>query len=187
MRAPGKFVAICWVCIVVLWLFSALSVKRTKERQPLLGRSIYIGFMVVAAVLLNGAIPKTYLTRVFLPHTVGTSILADAIVLAGFIIAVWARVVLGDNWSSRVTVKENHELIERGPYRLVRHPIYSGLLLMILGTALLAGQIGGFVALLICLFGFWIKLRQEEALLARGLPGYSEYMARTKALVPFVF
>ena len=187
MGAAGKFVAICWVCIVVLWLFSALSVKRTKERQPLLGRLIYIGLMVVAAVLLNGALPKTYLTRVLIPQTLGTGILADAIVLAGFVIAVWARVVLGGNWSSLVTVKENHELIERGPYRLVRHPIYSGLLLMILGTAVLAGQTGGFVALLICFFGFWLKLRQEQALLTRHLPGYSAYMARTKALVPFVF
>src|SRR5262249_25044393 len=101
-------------------------------------------------------------------------------------IAVWARVVLAGNWSARVTLKENHELIRRGPYRVVRHPIYSGLLVMILGTALLAGRMSGFVALLVCFCGFWIKLRQEEALLTRCLPGYSEYKARTKALVPFI-
>ncbi len=83
-------------------------------------------------------------------------------------------------------MKEDHELIERGPYRVVRHPIYSGLLLLILGTAFLVGQMGGFVALVICFCGFWVKLRQEEALLTKHLPGYSEYRRRTKALVPFV-
>jgi protein-S-isoprenylcysteine O-methyltransferase Ste14 len=83
-------------------------------------------------------------------------------------------------------LKENHELIQRGPYRLVRHPIFSGLLLMILGTAILAGQISGFIALAICFCGFWVKLRQEEALLSKNLIGYSEYTRHTKALVPFI-
>jgi len=69
----------------------------------------------------------------------------------------------------------------------VRHPIYSGLLVMILGTAVLVGQVGGFVALFICFCGFWLKLRQEEVLLSRDLPGYSEYKAQTKALIPFLF
>jgi len=86
-----------------------------------------------------------------------------------------------------VTLKQNHELIQSGPYRLVRHPIYSGLLVMILGTASLVGQVGGFVAFVVCFCGFWIKLRQEEALLTKHLPGYSEYKAHTKALVPFLF
>jgi protein-S-isoprenylcysteine O-methyltransferase Ste14 len=100
---------------------------------------------------------------------------------------VWARVTLGGNWSARVTLKENHELIQRGPYRLIRHPIYSGLLVMILGTVILVGQVSGFFALFICFLGFWIKSRQEEKLLSRHLPGYHEYKARTKALVPFLF
>ena len=85
-----------------------------------------------------------------------------------------------------MTLKEDHELIQRGPYRVVRHPIYSGLLLMMLRTIVLVGRVGGFLALAICFCGFWVKLRREEALLTKHLPGYSEYMRRTKALVPFV-
>jgi protein-S-isoprenylcysteine O-methyltransferase Ste14 len=96
-------------------------------------------------------------------------------------------VTLGGNWSAKVTLKENHELIQRGPYRLVRHPIYSGLLLMIFGTAILVGKVGAFIVLVMCFGGFWVKLRQEEALLSKHLSGYSDYMRRTKALVPFVF
>ena len=187
MEASWKFVGFCWVALFTIWLIWALSVKRTKERQPLFGRLIYVLLLAFAAALLNGVVPKANLTRVILPHTLGTALLADVLVLVGLVIAVWARVVLGGNWSSLVTLKENHELIQSGPYRLVRHPIYSGLLVMILGTTILAGQLGGFVALLICSCGFWVKLRQEEALLTKRLRGYPEYMARTKALVPFVF
>ncbi len=150
-------------------------------------RLVYLWLTAVVAVLLNGGIRAVNLTRVVLPHTLGTVIVADAIVLAGLVIAIWARIVLGANWSARVTLKENHELIQRGPYRLVRHPIYSGLLLMILGTAILVGHVGGFVAVVICFCGFWIKLRQEEALLTKHLPGYSDYMAHTKALIPLLF
>jgi protein-S-isoprenylcysteine O-methyltransferase Ste14 len=187
MEAASKFVGLCWLALVLVWVISALSVKRTKERQPLLGRSLYILLTAVVAVLLNGRIREGHLTRVVLPHTLGAAIVADVLVFAGFAFAVWARIVLGGNWSARVSLKEDHELIQRGPYRLVRHPIYSGLLLMILGTAVLAGQVSGFLALLFCFCGFWIKLRQEEILLSKRLPGYSEYKAHTKALVPFLF
>ncbi len=186
MQWSAKFVVACWITVVSVWAISALSVKRTRERQPFFGRVVYLWFAVVAAALLTGGFRHMHLTRAILPHTLDLALVADAIVLAGLIIAVWARLVLGGNWSGRVTLKEGHELVQRGPYRFVRHPIYSGLLVMILGTAVFAGQVGGFVALFICFGGFWIKLRQEEVLLTRRLPGYSEYMARTKALVPFV-
>ncbi len=143
--------------------------------------------MAVAVALLNGNARIIPWRRVILPHTIVTGILSDLIVFVGLFITIWARVTLGGNWSARVTLKEDHELIQRGPYRAVRHPIYSGLLLMILGTAVLAGQTVGFFALAICFGAFWVKLRQEEALLTQHLPGYAEYMRRTKALVPFLF
>jgi protein-S-isoprenylcysteine O-methyltransferase Ste14 len=168
MGAAAKFVGVCWAAFVSVWLVLALSVKRTKKRQPLFARSLYVLVTAVAAVLLNGRIREFHLTRAVLPHTLAIFLVADVIVFAGLVIAVWA-------------------LIRAGPYRLVRHPIYSGLLLMILGTAMLAGQLGGFVAFLICFCGCWMKLRQEEVLLTRHLPGYSEYKAQTKALIPFLF
>ncbi len=187
MQVSARIVGCCWALVVLVWLVSALSVKPTKERQPLFGRLFYVWLTVVAAVLLNGRIPAVRLTRTILPHSLGSAVLADVLVLAGLVIAVWARIVLGGNWSSRVTLKEGHELIQHGPYGFVRHPIYSGLLLMILGTAVLVGHVGGFTAVVICFLGFWIKLRQEEALLTKRLFGYAEYMARTKAFVPFLF
>jgi protein-S-isoprenylcysteine O-methyltransferase Ste14 len=186
MELTAKIVLVCWVAVTVFWIVSAFSVKRTKEKQPLPARLLYLLLTISAVMLLNGGFLKFHLDAPVLPHTLATGIIADILMLLGLCIAIWARVTLGRNWSSRVTLKEDHELIQRGPYRAVRHPIYSGLLLMVLGTAILVGRTGGFLALLVCFCGFWFKARQEEQLLTKSLPGYSEYMAHTKALLPFV-
>src|SRR5215510_9264608 len=137
MEAATKFVVLCWIVAAFIWLISALWVKRTKEGQPMFGRLLYLLLTVVVGLLLIGGIRQFDLSRVLLPRTVAIAIFAAVIVLTGLVIAVWARVVLGRNWSARVALKENHELIQRGPYRVVRHPIYSGLLVMVLGTAVL--------------------------------------------------
>jgi protein-S-isoprenylcysteine O-methyltransferase Ste14 len=186
MGTPAKLVVSCWVVFFGFWFVSAFSVKRAKLKQPLIHRLLYLVLAVVAVLTLKGSVLASHWNRAVLPHTMGLGILADLLVLLGLVIAIWARVTLGGNWSARVTLKEDHELIQRGPYRIVRHPIYSGLLVMILGTAILAGQASGFLALFICFLGFWIKSRQEEKLLTRHLPGYQEYKARTKGLIPFL-
>ncbi len=186
MDVTTKLAIGCWGVVIAFWIVSALSVKRTRARQPLPHRLLYLTLTALAAVLLNGSVRTIHWNRAVIPHTLATGIVGDVLVLDGLLIAIWARITLGGNWSARVTLKENHELIQRGPYRVVRHPIYSGLLLMILGTAILAGHVGGFIALAICFGGFWMKLRQEEALLTKHLAGYSEYMRHTKALVPFI-
>jgi len=98
MEATGKFVGLCWIVLLLVWAISALSVKRTKEQQPLFGRLLYVGLTAVVAVLLSGGIGAAHLTRIVLPPTMGTAIAADVIVLAGLVIAVWARLVLGRNW-----------------------------------------------------------------------------------------
>ena len=98
--------------------------------------------------------------------------------LAGTALAIWARLTLGRNWSAEVTFKEDHELIESGPYALVRHPIYSGLLLMALGTVIHDGRalgVGLFAALCAAL---WWKARQEEQIIGRHFPeAYRDYAA----------
>ncbi|HKA54677.1 MAG TPA: isoprenylcysteine carboxylmethyltransferase family protein, partial [Candidatus Binatia bacterium] len=162
------------------------SVKRTRAQPPLPHRLFYFALTATAAILLNGGARIMHWNRAVLAHTGATGMLGDFLVCFGLVIAVWARITLGGNWSARVTLKENHELIQRGPYRVVRHPIYSGLLLMILGTAVLTGQVGGFVVLVFCFCGLWVKLRREEAFLTKHLTGYYDYMLRTRALVPFV-
>lgn len=186
MKVTAHFAAICWIIFVLVWVISAFSVKATKARQPWFGRLLYLWLGLIVAVLLIVRIGGAWLNRSIVPHTVPVGILADMIIGFGLSIAIWARIVLGGNWSSRVTLKEGHELIQQGPYRTVRHPIYSGLLLMVLGTVILAGRLVDFMALIVSFLGLWIKLRQEELFLTEHLPRYAEYMTRTKALIPFI-
>jgi protein-S-isoprenylcysteine O-methyltransferase Ste14 len=103
------------------------------------------------------------------------------------LVTIWSRRTLGGNWSSEVAFKQGHELVKTGPYRYARHPIYTGLLLMCLGTAVAVGQFHSWLGLLILCVGFWIKLRQEESLLLQHFPTeYPVYRKQVKALVPFV-
>lgn len=105
----------------------------------------------------------------------------------GLGVAIWARRTLAGNWSSDVTFKQGHELIESGPYRFVRHPIYTGLILMLLGTAMAKGRVQSWLGLLCQCIGFWIKLRQEEKVMLQHFPNeYPSYRKRVKALVPFI-
>jgi protein-S-isoprenylcysteine O-methyltransferase Ste14 len=93
---------------------------------------------------------------------------------------------LGRNWSATVTVKESHTLIRTGPYRYVRHPIYSGILLALLGTAVAIGERRGFVAVAVALVGIAWKASVEERRMRETFPEYAQYRRKTAALVPFV-
>jgi protein-S-isoprenylcysteine O-methyltransferase Ste14 len=96
-------------------------------------------------------------------------------------------VILGRNWSGVVTLKEEHELIERGPYRIVRHPIYTGMLGMFAGTAIVIGYLGGFLGLLLAFASFWLKLKREEDLMLKQFPNkYAAYQLRVKRIIPFL-
>ena len=106
---------------------------------------------------------------------------------AGIAFAVWARQYLGRNWSGTVTVKQDHELIRTGPYRLVRHPIYTGLLLAILGTAVAFGEWRGLLAFALLTGSLLLKLRVEERFMSESFPEpYARYRAEVPALIPCI-
>ena len=111
---------------------------------------------------------------------------AAVVTASGLAFACWARVYLGRNWSGTVTLKQEHELIEGGPYALVRHPIYTGLLLAIIGSAFAVGEWRGMLAVIVAWVALWRKLRFEEAwMIERFGVKYEEYKKRVPALVPF--
>jgi len=121
-------------------------------------------------------------------RTVFSDSVAVAICGLGLLVAIWSRNTLGTEWSQDVELKRGHKLVQRGPYRLMRHPIYTGHLLMGLGTAIASGLLIAFVGLALFAGGFWIKLNQEESLLLRSFPDeYPAYKRRVKALIPYVF
>ena len=183
-----NFFTICWWLFIIVWTICAFSVKPAKEREVWSGRMFTLAFMTATFLLLAGKIPLPGINARLLPYGQPQLSLAYVLTVAGLVTLIWARMTLGSNWSAAVTFREGHELIERGPYRFVRHPIYTGLLLMVAGTATVLGNSSGLLSLVICFLGHWWKLRREEALLTRHFPDtYPSYMARTKALIPFIF
>jgi protein-S-isoprenylcysteine O-methyltransferase Ste14 len=105
--------------------------------------------------------------------------------MAGCLWAIWARLTLGANWSGRVTVKADHELVTSGPYALSRHPIYTGLMVAVAGTALAGGEWRCVLAVLVILLALMVKMGQEEKLMMQTFPqAYSSYRQRVKALIP---
>jgi len=177
-----------WILFVAYWIWSARKVKGVSRTEPAWSRLLkYWLPLVVAALLLEPG--RLYgggvLGARFLPAAGWAAPLGMVMTLAGLLFACWARHVLGSNWSAVVQLKQDHELIERGPYRHVRHPIYTGLLLAFLGTAVALGEWRGLLALTIVAVSFWRKLRLEERWLGEqfGAP-YADYMRRVKALIP---
>ncbi len=177
----------CWCIFVVVWLVSAFRTKRTVEKQSLLfalAHRIPVGLGWWMLAFPRFGPPMNWQV---IPRTALSQVIGAAICIYGLLFTLWARRTLAGNWSSDVTFKRDHELIRSGPYHFVRHPIYTGLLVMCLGTAIQIGQLRGGFGLLLVAIGFWIKLSQEERLLLRHFPdAYPIYQREVKALVPFV-
>jgi len=120
------------------------------------------------------------------PRSAAPYLIGLVVLVAGLAFSVWARVHLGRNWSGNVTVKEGHELIRTGPYRYVRHPIYTGILAGVLGTAICSGTVRGALGLAIIAAALIVKLRAEEVFMRETFPGqYEKYREQVPALVPF--
>src|SRR5258706_4595080 len=171
-------------------MWSARHVKAAERTESLSKRFVAYWLPLVIAALLLGPGPwfgHSLLREQFVPHTTLVYSTGLALCVAGGLLAIWSRFVLGRNWSGTVQLKQGHELIESGPYRLVRHPIYSGFLLLFLGNALMVGDWRGLLAVAIVFVSFWRKLRLEEEWLTQHFgEAYRAYQRRTKALVPAI-
>jgi len=178
----------CWLTFIIVWLLAALSTKRSVYRESRTQRLGYTLPIVAAYFLLvNGnRLPYPLNIRVVLPTATGAWA-GMILCVAGLGFAIWARVVIGRNWSGVVTLKEDHQLVERGPYRLVRHPIYTGILSMYIATAIVLGHLAGCIGVVTVLASFWIKLIREERVMLNQFPDeYTAYRQRVKRLIPFV-
>ena len=177
-----------WLSWALYWWLLSLDVKAPSRIEPVESRLLHVVPLLLAAYLLW--VPKvrfSFLGERFLPSDEWPFWVGAALTAGGLLFAVWARHHLGRNWSGIVTVKRDHELITTGPYAIVRHPIYTGLLLAFVGSAIARGEWRGVLAVALVLFSLWRKLLFEERWMREQFgDGYEAYSRRVRAIVPFV-
>jgi len=177
-----------WLAWLVYWVLAARGNKETARQESAGSRMLHHGPLVAGGVLLGWPhVLGPNLEGRFHAHTAGWFLIGLALTAAGLAFAAAARVWLGGNWSGTVTLKKGHELVESGPYALVRHPIYTGLLVALIGTAIAVDRWRAIVGLALLLAGIVYKMSVEERFMREAFgEAYAAYRARVKALVPFV-
>ena len=185
---PTQLLALIWFAWLVSWAVGAIFSGRTEKHVRTWDSRAYRIPILAGAVLLT---PWT--TRVLGEQPIwhvgnsGTYVLAG-VTLAGVLFTWWARIHLGRFWSNAITRKEGHRVIDTGPYGLVRHPIYTGLIAAMLATGVAVGTITALLGALLIAFGLWQKARMEEGFLTAelGADAYGPYCRRVPMLVPFL-
>lgn len=177
---------VLWLGLGIYWEIAARAAGAARSSEPRASRLFHLMLVSIGQTLILIPIPGPLRTR-FLPDAPLLVATGLAIELAAVLIMIWARHELGRNWSGAITTKVDHELVRTGPYRLVRHPIYSGMYLLSLGTALAVGEVRVLVGIAFLVAAFWRKIRMEERLLA-GLfgPQWEDYRRTTRAVIPWV-
>jgi protein-S-isoprenylcysteine O-methyltransferase Ste14 len=195
MITTQQIILACWIIFMLYWFISARSVKPDREAKGwlvgywyrillLIGALFIINFRSLAAF----GVPVKLLSMLLIPHLLLIRVLAVVFDIAGLITAIAARWTLAGNWSGAVVIKDGHELITRGLYRYVRNPIYTGILLMVLGTTLAYGTLGACIGFLIIGLTIWLKLHNEETILTEHFSEqYKAYKKSTKTLIPFIW
>jgi len=185
---PEQAIHALWLGLAVLWIAGALRTKPAVRSQGTPRRAIHLALLTLAATLLFqrwsgiGILGLRVIPASEIAGWAGLVLTA-----LGVSFAAWARIHLGGNWSATVTEKQSHTLVRTGPYALVRHPIYTGCLLAMLGTAIAVGQVRCFVGFAIALATWWTKLQVEEQfMLERFGAAYVAYRREVKALIPLV-
>lgn len=198
MISYGAIILLSWVIFLAVWGVGALNVKRDVRGggvSSALARYwlLRLGVALVIILILRlgrrmngGSFPRGLITYWFQPPEI-LGWVAAALTMCGIALAIWARVYLGRNWSSHPAVKVDHELVTSGPYRYVRHPIYTGLMLAAFGAVLISSPFG--IGLFVVVFLiFFFRIAKEEKLMLALFPNeYADYQTQTKRLIPFLW
>ena len=176
-----------WVLFVTSWTIAGVWAARTEAKPGREREQLYLLMNVIGWAMMFIPLGRSFVPQLWVnPPVVEWALVA--LIAAGFAFCWWARLHLGKLWSSSVTRKEGHRVIDTGPYRLVRHPIYTGIILASAGLAAIGATALGIAGFLLSSAGFWIKARLEERFLSEelGAEAYAAYKARTPMLVPFL-
>jgi protein-S-isoprenylcysteine O-methyltransferase Ste14 len=183
---PSLIFAIIWIAWVVSWIAAAFWSNRTEKRAAT--RDVWAAYVLMFAgslLLLHSTRRLLHEPRLWHVGYGGAYALAG-LTLAGLLFAWWARIHLGRLWSGRITLKADHHVVDTGPYGLVRHPIYTGLIVSLLATAAAQATATGLVGTALIVVGLWLKARAEERFLTAelGADAYGAYRRRVPMLVP---
>jgi protein-S-isoprenylcysteine O-methyltransferase Ste14 len=187
-RPYWEIIGACWVAFVVYWGVSTRFTHSPKRQAP-------IAFTVLNTLLLDAGFVMVLVGRFdlgwlglrFVPSAAWVEIGGMVLVLAGVALAIWSRRVLGSNWSGVVRIFEGQRLVRSGPYAFVRNPIYSGIVLAVVGSSLVRGTAGSLVGVVLVVAALWQKGRMEERfLVAEFGEEYAAYEREVKFLIPFV-
>ncbi len=183
---PGFLISASWLLLAAYWLFAALGAKRPAKKENPVERLLHIAFLAVGFFLIyGGAFRFGVLSRRFLPDELWVAWAGAVLTFLGVLFAIWARFTIGKEWSAEVQIKEGHQLIRSGPYAHIRHPIYTGLLLALCGTAVAIGEYRAIVGVALFLFGFIRKAKKEERFLAGEFgPAFDEHRRHTGFFLP---
>ena len=183
-RLPVLITFIFWVVFVMYWVINIYRINKKSVTTESRGFLSLAGTAIVVYLPIHWG----FLGYKVLQENTATGIIGIVVCAGGLLFAVWSREILGKSWSAAVTLQKDHKLIQRGPYGFVRHPMYAGLLLGLLGSSITTGVLWGFLVTSILILGIIGKLNGEEKLLTKQFPKeYPEYTKRAKALIPFIY
>jgi len=188
IRAGNAFqiARLAWGVWLILWLLMAFFSKAAKRRETPRQRLEHLIPAILGFLLIfREGTAAPWLTRTIFPDKPVLMLLCVAVTIAGLLFAVWARFALGSNWSGTVTIKAGHQLIRRGPYRFIRHPIYTGMLAALLATAVTQRLTTGLLGFAVVFLALWRKAKREESFLSEEFgESFEEHRRHTGMFLP---
>lgn len=173
----------------IYWETAARNASKANVSESRISRWIHLALVSAGQILIYlSAFRSLALSQRWLPQNLILIAAGLALQSLGLLLAIWARQLLGRNWSGNITIKVEHELIRGGPYRFVRHPIYTALLLIYAGATIVSGELNALIGLALLIVAYLRKIHLEEAnLIAAFGDDYRAYSSETKALFPGLY
>lgn len=186
INVPLLIIILSFVLLVIVWTALLFPNKQTEKNAGGAFLRIIFYIIIVLVVYLQNEV-SFLASHVWTESNVIKNI-APIVTVLGLSVMFWARFTLGKNWSANIVLKKDHQLVTSGPYAYIRHPIYGGLILMILGVALYINSFVVSIFFLVFIFGAYYKAKREEKLLIENFKEeYLAYKQKTKMLVPYLF